>query len=381
MILQKLTLRSFRAHRDTTAAFAPGVNAVCGPNGAGKTNLLEAVHFACLSRSFLTPTDSYALRQGDPFFDVTARFRSVAGQESSVRVAFVPGEGKQIAVNGSRLERLADLVGRFPVVVLSPGDHAITGGGPDERRRLVDNILSQAHPVYFADLLAYRRALKQRNALLRTLAGAPRPGPDSALESWTEKCARLGCRLITRRNRFVREFSTYLDDAYRTIEAVAERPSIRYRTLVDGDARTDDAKAYAQYRVRFDEASSREMEQGRTLVGPHRDEYLFYLDDLEVRRFASQGQHRTFGLALKLAQYFYIQASKDEPPIFLLDDVLDNLDASRRSAILSLLQSQTVGQTIITAADVHFFTPDLDFTSGTNRLIRVHDGQVVVPVS
>jgi DNA replication and repair protein RecF len=379
VVLRKLTLRSFRAHTQTDVSFAEKVNTVCGPNGAGKTNLLEAIHYACLSKSFLTTTDTYALGHGDPFFEVRACLESLAGTEATVRLAFVPGEGKSVMINGSRLDRMADLVGRFPVVVLSPADHDITSGPPEERRRLVDNILSQAHPVYFADLMEYRRALRQRNALLRKLVGQ-RARSNGQLSSWTEECAQLGSRLIVRRERFVREFRTFLDRAYEALESVAEKPSIRYRTLVEPDLRDDERAARKRYLERFVEASPRELEQGRTLVGPHRDEFVFYLDDLEVRRYASQGQHRTFALALKLAQYLYIQDATEESPVFLLDDALDNLDPSRRAAILELLQSDAVGQSIITAADVHLFSPALDFTAACNRLIRVDAGAVVVPV-
>jgi DNA replication and repair protein RecF len=379
VVLRKLTLRSFRAHSETEVAFGDKVNAVCGPNGAGKTNLLEAIHFACLSKSFLATNDAYSLRRGDAFFDITAQFRSAGNSESTVRVVFVPGEGKRVTVNGARLERVADLVGRFPVVVLSPGDHDITSGAPDERRRLVDNILSQAHPVYFADLIAYRRALKQRNALLRQIA-ARRATSHDQLDAWTDECVRLGSRIVHRRDKFILAFSVFLDDAYRTIESVAEKPAIRYKTLVEPDERSDEESIARRYRERCTEVADREREQGRTLAGPHRDEFVMTLDDLEVRRYASQGQHRTFALALKLAQYFYIQASREEPPVFLLDDALDNLDPSRRAAILTVLQSDTVGQSLITAADVHFFAPALDMMGRSNRLIRIDAGHVVAPL-
>ena len=379
MVLRKLTLRSFRAHSETEVAFGDKVNAVCGPNGAGKTNLLEAIHFACLSKSFLATNDAYALRRGDAFFDITAKFVSAGKSESTVRVAFVPGEGKRVTVNGSPLERIADLVGRFPVVVLSPGDHDITSGAPDERRRLIDNILSQAHPVYFADLIAYRRALKQRNALLRQIS-ARRAGSHDQLDAWTDECVRLGSRIVHRRDKFILAFSVFLDDAYRTIESVAEKPAIRYKTLVEPDERSDEENIARRYRERCAEVADREREQGRTLAGPHRDEFVMTLDDLEVRRYASQGQHRTFALALKLAQYFYIQASREEPPVFLLDDALDNLDPARRAAILTVLQSDTIGQSLITAADVHFFAPGLDIMGRSNRLIRIDAGHVVAPL-
>src|SRR5690606_36598056 len=167
MRLRSLRLVSFRAHADTALELAPKVNLFYGPNGAGKTNVLEAVHYLCLTKSFLTATDQHVVQRGAPFLEVEGLFEGSRRASVHVKLVSVPGEGKRVFLNRAPLERLADLVGEAPAVVLSPSDYALTAGGPDERRRFLDATLSQAYPVYLDDLLKYRRALKQRNALLQ----------------------------------------------------------------------------------------------------------------------------------------------------------------------------------------------------------------------
>lgn len=350
MVLKRLRLLSFRAHADTMVQFADKVNMIYGPNGAGKTNLLEAIHYLCLSKSFIASQDGYVLRKGAPYFEVEGHFEGDRRPELTVRLAYVPGEGKRVFVNGAPLERLADLVGLVPVVVVSPEDQALTSGGPDERRRFLDNIMSQARPVYLDDLLKYRRALKQRNALLQQLRRAPRSVDPSIRASWDAELVLLGTRLIAARQRFLAEFDDFLDRAYRQIEEVAERPSIEYDTIAPLPDEADDATIRQQFEAEIERVAAREQKLGRTLIGPHRDELVFRLDDFEVRRYASQGQHRTFGLALKLAKYFYLHDRTEEHPVLLLDDVFDTLDVRRTRAFVDLLQTPTVGQSFITAA-------------------------------
>lgn len=377
MILHSLRLVSFRAHADTEVAFQPNVNLVLGPNGAGKTNLLEAIHYLCLTKSFLTAQDTYALRQGASFFEVEGVFSSSRRPELKARLVYMPGEGKRIFLNGAPLDRLADIVGVLPVVVVSPEDQALTGEGPDERRRFLNNILSQAAPVYLDDLLKYRRALKQRNELLSQYRRRRTDPPAELLASWDEELIALGSRVVARRQRFVATFSSFLADAYGLIEAVAERPTIAYDTIAPLEPGMDADAVADVYRARLGRLHRRERELGRTLLGPHRDELVFKLNGLEVRRYASQGQHRTFGMALKLAQYFYLRDRLEESPLLLLDDVFDNLDRARTDAFLDLLQSDQVGQSIITAARRDLFADAVPFERDEHGLITVRDGAVI----
>ena len=376
MILRSIRLFSFRAHADTSVTIAPKVNLLHGPNGAGKTNILEAIHYLCLSKSFIASNDNYVLRKQCPYFEVEGHFEGEQRPELRVRLVYVPSEGKRIFINGAPLERLSQIVGLLPVVVFSPEAQALTAGGPEERRRFLDNIMSQARPVYLDDLLKYRRTLRQRNELLTQYRRAPHTVQPSLLASWDAELVALGSRVVAARLRFLADFGRFLEEAYQRIESVSEKPTIEYSTFATFDPDADEAVVAEAYRERLAHTARRERQLGRTLAGPHRDELIFRLDNFEVRRYASQGQHRTFGMALKLAQYFYLYNRLEEAPILLLDDVFDTLDAQRTEAFLQLLQSKAVGQSLITAAQPGLFDGMIPFDQPVHQVAHVVSGAI-----
>lgn len=371
MHLRSLRLHSFRAHADTELGLVPGVNLFVGPNGAGKTNVLEAVHYLCLSKSFLTSSDSHAVQRSQSFFEVEGIFEGEQRADLRIRLAYAMAEGKRAFVNGAPLERLADLVGRVPVVVLSPVDHLLTEGGPSERRRFLDQTLSQAYPVYLDDLLKYRRALKQRNALLLQLRRGASFAPGT-MEAWNEELALLGARIVTRRRRFLDHFAGFLREAYALLGATGEEPAAVYSPSVlteDPDVSPEaDVDAFRHALAR---AGRRERETGRTLVGPHLDEVDLTLDGFDVRPYASQGQHRTMGLAMRIATALFLRDHLDEPPLLLLDDVFGALDPRRTGAVLELLTSDAVGQSLLTSARAEPFGRVLDFSGVEHRAFSV----------
>lgn len=376
MKLEHLRLLSFRAHTDTNISFQPGINLLYGRNGSGKTNVLEAIHYLGLSKSFIASRDRYALRKGAEFFEVEGRFLADHGPGPTIRLVYMPGEGKQMFLNGAPLDRLSDIVGKVPVVVFSPADQAITAGGPSERRDFVNKTLSQAHPVYLEDIMTYRRVLKQRNALLKKYAERSGYEDDAMLGVWNARLVKLGTQVIMRRIRFLREFTDFMEEAYQRMEAVAERPTIEYDAIASFAADATEETVAQAYWQELDRVVTKEKERGRTLIGPHRDEFVFRLDELKVRRYASQGQHRTFGMALKLAKYFYLHEHLDEHPLLLLDDVFGDLDSRRTEIFLQLLESKVVGQSLITAVERASFTEHIDFSAPEHLLLKVDSGHV-----
>ena len=375
MEIQHLRLASFRAHQKSRVRFGPKINLIHGPNGSGKTNILEAVHYLALSKSFLTSSDQYALRKGSAFFEVEAGFSGTRRKDVVVRLVFVPGEGKRLFVNKSPLDRLAQIVGTIPVVVFAPSDHALTAEGPEMRRRFLDNILSQARPAYLEDLLNYRRALRQRNAILLQYRKTRSIARD-VLSSWNAELVRLGSQIVARRLHFMSIFQEHLAEAYRLISAVGETPGMEYQSIASFEEGVQVEEVAEIFERQLARVASRELESGRSLVGPHRDEIVFRINDLEVRRYASQGQHQTFGMALKLAQFFYLQTQLDETPILLLDDLFGNLDAKRSRVFLELLQTDKVGQSLITAAEDRPFRETIELGEASNRSIYVDAGQI-----
>ena len=376
MVIQSLRMTSFRAHERSSCDFGTSVNLFHGPNGAGKTNILEAIHYLCLGKSFVTSSDRFVVRKGARYTEVEGTFVRDDGRSMNVRMAYVPGEGKRLFLNRAPLDRLADVVGELPVVVFSPEDASLTAGGPEERRRFMDNLLSQARPIYLDTLLKYRRVLKQRNRLLARLSSSRGLDARAVLASWDHELVRLGSYLVSARMRFVEEYSRYLEHAYRDLEAVAERPTLQYVTIDGVQSSMTEEEIGQVFRERLDESAHRERRRELTLVGPHRDELVFRLDGMLVRRYASQGQHRTFGMSMKLAKYFYLYDQRQERPVLLLDDVFDQLDRSRSAAFLELLQSDRVGQSIITATDVRPFEETVDFLKNGNAAQLVKKGSI-----
>ncbi len=324
----------------------------------------------CLGKSFVASTDQHVVSRGASYFDVAGRFESDHGTSVSVRLAFVPGEGKRAFVNGAPLDRLADLVGRVPVVILSPSDYDLTAGGPSERRRFLDATLSQAYPVYLDDSLKYRRALKQQNALLQSARKGRSVAADT-FDAWEEELATLGGRLMERRRSFLDRFVSFVADAYRLLDSPGAEPTLTYAPSVDVEDGPYDSLREALVRSR-----RRSRQLGRTLVGPHLDEVSFQLDGFDVRPFASQGQHRTFALAVRLAQALYLRDRLDETPLLLLDDVFGPLDSDRTSLVLDLLASGQIGQSLITAAREEPFMGSVPFEDSEHALFHVEHGEV-----
>ncbi len=369
MLLRKLNLRQFRAHGDTELVFAPGINLICGPNGAGKTNVLEAIHYLCIGRSFIASKDTYALQFDTHFFDLRGEFEPSTRVPFDIRLVYKPDEGKRAFVSGAPLDRLSDLIGRVPVVVFSPGDHVLTDGPPDGRRRFIDNTLSQAKPAYLAELLKYRRTMKQRNAVL----ARGRFSDPAQLEPWNDEFSKSATRITLARAAFVAEFNRYMEIACSMMEAISEVPTVTYRAFHQLPDDPAEEQILMLHRDLVKEALPREREQRRSLVGPHRDDLLFRLNEMEVRRYASQGQHRTFGMALKLAKFLYLKAILDEVPLLLLDDVFGDLDRHRAQVFLELLeQSSELGQSLVTTADDTAFHETIDFRK------EAHSHQTIV---
>ena len=375
MYLRTLRLFSFRTYAEEEITFAPKTNLLYGANGAGKTNVLEAVHYLCLTKSFLTATDTHTLRHDCPYFELEGVFKGERRASLTVKLVYVAGEGKRVFVNGAPLERLTEVVGLLPVVVLSPADYSLTAGGPEERRRFLNATLSQAHPLYLDDLLTYRRALKQRNALLQQVRRGQRLAPGT-LAAWDEKLITLGARIVERRRSFLNQFAGLLSEAYRLLNAVGEEPSLTYQTVASLEDEPDADTIEERFRAQLARVERREMERGRTLIGPHLDEVVFRLGSFEVRPYASQGQHRTVSLALRLAMFLYLRDRLDETPLLLFDDVFGTLDKQRADTVLDVLQGPATGQSIVTAAQPDPFASRLTATSEKHRAFRVANGSI-----
>lgn len=374
MRITSVTLQNFRNHVETRVEWAPHMNVIIGPNGAGKTNLIDAIHYLCMTRSFVSNSDMYVVNQDEDssFFMVKGHFEGNIRSSFDVSCSYSRGEGKKIFVNESPLDRLSDLIGMVPVVVLAPDDKKLTSEGPAERRSFIDSLISQISPRYLKDLIDYRKARKQRNKLLQEFRG-PRDVLLAYLEPWNVQLVEYGSRIVAKRTEVLNQFQDYLAEEYKLISGMRHRPHLEYQTFCEPSE--DAGIVEERYREELEKELDHELDREITIIGPHRDEIVFYLDDFELRKYGSQGQHRLFALSLKLAQLFYFSEELDDLPIFLLDDVFGDLDAQRTEVLLNAL-FEHAGQTFITSANPIPFDDYVTFDGQKNRKYRVENGTV-----
>ena len=348
MKLQRLVLESFRNHEQTVVDCSLGVNLFLGDNGEGKTNILEGISYLCLSKSFYTVSDSVVMNVNRSGFTTSGTFLSDSNIFYEVRVMFDKQKNqKTITVNKAKVDKASSLIGRFPIVILSPEQSSITIGSPSDRRRFIDFVVSQSSRAYLEALIDYRRILKQRNKTLSEMLYS-RKQNDTAIQPWSEQLIHVGAVIIKKRAEFVEDFKNLVIDSYAKLTGTGEQPGITYLPsfeCVSWDCPAIEADFYQALQDHYKE----ECRVGYSLVGPHRDEFVFQINKLDARSFASQGQHKTFLVALKLAEFFYLKERCNETPILLLDDVLSEMDGRRSQRLLEA--TAELGQVFITSTD------------------------------
>lgn len=351
MKISNAHLRSFRNHNETAFKFGARINVLLGENGQGKTNALEALSFLCLTKSFYASADATVMQQHNTFFEIKSTLESNEGKEFQVRVTYndVKKE-KKITINGAEIEKFSSVIGMFPVVILSPENNSITFGSPADRRKFIDLVISQSSKSYIEDSIEYRRIVRQRNTIL-----AEAKGKDCSREisPWNEMLIRYGARIINKRNQFLIEFAPYIARTYLDIVAEHETPKIEYAPTVNIQSQSTVEEIAAAMEVKLVKKKQDELRFQTTLVGPHRDEIIFSLNRMSLKHFASQGQHKTFLIALKIAEFFFLKERCNETPIFLMDDVFSELDEYRTEKLLSLAES--LGQIFITTTSEKIF--------------------------
>ncbi len=373
MKIRDIHVHKFRNHTQTDAVFGEGVNALLGQNGEGKTNLLEAISYLCLTKSFFGSTDGVVLQIGEDRFEVSGELEGDTGIRYQVAVTYEHAEReKEFFINRTKVEKFSDVVGQFPVVVLSPESGAITTGGPVDRRRFLDFVISQSSKVYLEDLLEYRRVMRQRNRVLFD-SKLSRTDATDLLEPWNEELVDRGARIVHRRHLFLEELQPLVGESYMSLAGRIEEPRMTYKPSVDTDKSMTEETIRQVFAKELKRKAGEEKRFGITLVGPHRDELTLEINNLGVRSHASQGQHKTFLIALKVAEFLYLQSKRNERPILLLDDIFTELDKHRAERLLALTGS--VGQAFITTTSDGVFPADFNWANANKRFV-VHGGTV-----
>ncbi len=360
MKLLALQLDSFRTYAKLDLVFEKRLTFITGPNAAGKTNILEAISILSQGKSFRGAADADMLRGGSSFYFLAARF-SRAGATRTCEAACETQSGqirRRFKLDGKQLAGRLGLIGQLVSVVFSPTDILIVDGGPAQRRRFLDMVLSNHDRTYLEHLVLYNRALKQRNTILRKIRHNQARLTD--LEPWNAELTRYATTLIRQRDRFLVEFTPNFARALQAISHDDDRIDLRIQTGSDAE-REDFLAALKNH-------TTRDTRAGYTTIGPHRHNVLFCAGDADqdILHHGSQGQKRSLVLALRFAQYYYLREKIGASPVLLIDDVLNELDARRRQAFVELLKE--CGQALFT-------TPELE---GLEELTKKHADDISI---
>lgn len=363
MAFQEVLLRQFRTY--TEAGFQPGptLNLITGPNGVGKTNILEALHTLALTRGFVA--DKHMLQHGADHYFVSGRWYQTSGTTYTVSVGWAPRKKKSLLVNGQTLPRLADHIGQIPVVAITPEDLELVQDGHAARRRWLDQTLSQASGAYLQAAQLYRRALDQRNTLLQLAAEQPVPPAD--FEPWEYQLVQQASIIVRTRQAFISAFRPTFEAIHAELSTENETPSL----VFDSSLPPDELPEASKWLRRYADGRKRDLAAGRTLLGPHRDGLDILLRGHSIRQTGSQGQLKTSLLALRLAQYTYLREQLQCPPLLLLDDLFERLDAQRSTALARFVASLQ-SQTYITDPRPDFLTTRFANLTPTVWTVRKH---------
>ncbi len=336
MWLQKLSILNFKNYSEAELQLSASVNAFTGNNGAGKTTLLDAIHYLSLCKSYFNPIDGQQIKQGEEFFMVQGVFDKDERDEL-ISCGLKRTQKKQFKRNKKEYQRLADHIGLFPLVMISPNDVSIIIEGSEERRRFVDNVISQTDNAYLDEVLLYNRNLLNRNALLRQIATSGKYDP-ALLEIYDEQLVKSGNRIFEKRKNFMQVFTEIFNLHYQFLSEDAETVELIY----DSPLLRDDFESMLKKSLERD----RILE--RTTTGIHKDDLIFTIHGMPLKKFGSQGQQKSFLIALKLAQYTFLHRQKGFEPLLLLDDIFDKLDDLRTKKLMKMVSDKDFGQIFIT---------------------------------
>lgn len=365
MVLKELHIVNFKNIGEADLTFCSGFNCFVGNNGVGKTNVLDAIYQLSMCKSFFNQSDTQNIRHGEPFFVLQGRYERPPEEEIDVYCGVKRGQKKIFRKNQKAYEKLSDHIGLLPLVMISPEDVSLIEGGSEERRRLVDGIISQSDREYLQSLIRYNRSLAQRNMVLKQTVGRL---PDAEmLDIWEEQMAEQGETILQKRGEFLEEFRMTFQRYYELLSEGKEEVRLAYHS----------SAAQGEMREALRKAREKDVLLGFTTVGIHRDDLSLKIDGYPVKKVGSQGQKKTFLIALKLAQYIWLQRISGIKPILLLDDIFDKLDAGRVKQIVTLVGEEIFGQVFITDTDRGHIDEILKRQPKEYTLLRVEDGRFV----
>ncbi len=365
MRIEKLNLANFKNYEQAQMEFSARVNCFLGPNGAGKTNILDALYYLSFCKSYFNPVDSQNILRGEDFFRVEGIYRKNGGSPDNIQVLMKKNQRKLVRRNNKEYERLADHIGLYPLVMITPSDTGLIHEGSEVRRKFIDGIISQFDKNYLDILLSYTKAVQQRNALLKKFASDGNYDPVS-IDIWDQKLISLAPHIYNTRKEFIKTFIPVFEKYFRFIAGSGEKAGLSYFSQLDEQ----------NMEMLLQSNNDKDRVLKYTSVGPHRDDLLFSVNDFPLKKFGSQGQQKSFIIAAKLAQFEHIKMVKGYSPVILLDDIFDKLDQKRVEKIMILVSENNFGQIFITDTQRDRIEKAFETTDIHRKFFRVQDGKI-----
>lgn len=339
MFLKHLSLLNFKNHEELQFNFSPAVNCFVGNNGAGKTNILDAIYYLSFCKSYFNPIDSQNIKHEAPFFVIQGTYQ-IGNSQEDVYCGLKRNQKKVFKRNQKEYERLADHIGLIPLVIISPYDSNLITEGSEDRRKFIDSVISQYNKVYLDQLISYNKILQQRNVLLKQFA-EQRYFDTDTIEIFNMQLIALGNYIYTQRKEFIARFTPLFQKYYLWISGSKETVRLDYTSQLHD----------MPYEQGLTESIAKDRAIQYTSFGIHKDDIDFLIHDNPVKKFGSQGQQKSFLIALKLAQFEILKETFSDTPILLLDDIYDKLDESRILKLMELVTTKLFSQLFIT--DTH----------------------------
>ena len=357
--LNSLSLVNFKNYDQADFRFCPKINCLAGNNGTGKTNVLDAIYYLSMTKSFLNPVDSQNIRYEQDFFVIQGEYDR-KGAAESIYCGMKRGQKKIFRRNRKDYERLSEHIGLLPTIMVSPTDGRLITGGSEERRKLMNEVISQYDHNYLHQMMHYNRALEQRNALLKSFA-ENRTFDAGVLEVWNEQLATCGNKIYEYRTKYCQELIPVFRQYYADISGSSEEVELTYYSQLQ-------EKDFATQLL---ETAEKDCMLQFTTTGPHKDDLLLQMNGFPIKRSGSQGQQKTFLVALKLANYDFIRKRCSIMPLLLLDDIFDKFDAHRVSHIIRLVAGEQFGQVFITDTGREHIERILQLTDCEHQLFDI----------
>lgn len=339
MYLQQVSLMNFKNINSETYNFHEKINCFVGNNGVGKTNVLDAIYYLSFAKSYFNAVAVQNIRHGESFFMLEGNYL-IDGRNEKIICSLKKGQKKVLKRNGKNYEKFSEHIGQLPLVIISPADRDLVIEGSETRRKFVDGVISQQNKTYLKNLLAYNKVLSQRNALLKYFA-SNRTFDAVNLSIYDEQLVTYGAEIHEIRKNFLEEFIPIFKKKYRVISGDNEQVNLVYKSQLNT--------------VEFEDLLQKSLEKDKmlqyTTAGIHKDDLSFEIGSYPIKKFGSQGQQKSYLIALKLAQFQFIKQQANVTPILLLDDIFDKLDESRVAQIVALVDNDEFGQIFIT--DTH----------------------------